>query len=300
MDEAPTERIAIVRNPRSGTAPEVAALEQALSKARVSARICNIPDGQDIDAWLDRLANDFDVIAASGGDGTVSSVANAIAKADRTLAVLPTGTLNHFARDTGIPTDLDAAIELLRTGRQQRVDVGTVNGRLFPNNVSLGNYPRMVRERTGLVRRGIPKRVAGAIAAFDTWWDLRNMSFALTLDGQDLFRRSPFIVIANGSYDLSGLNVGERPQINDGRLSVYIAPRSGRLGALMLPLRALAGTLEQHDQFETLSATAMSATIRHSRSAAGIDGELRDLESPLEFGIRRQALRVLVPRKADQ
>jgi diacylglycerol kinase family enzyme len=177
------------------------------------------------------------------------------------------------------------------------VDVGLVNHHLFLNNVSLGNYPRMVRERTGLQRRGLPKRLAGAIAAFDTWWHLRSMTAALRLDDRDLVRRSPFIVIANGQYVLSGLDLGKREHISDGRLSLYVAPPSGRLGAMTFPLRALVGTLERHERFETLAASTITATLRSPRVAVAIDGEVRELQSPLEFTIRRQALRVLVPRE---
>jgi diacylglycerol kinase family enzyme len=295
MVEAPVERIAIVRNPRSGTAPDPDKLAEALKTANVDAKVLDSPPGAAFLPWLDQLAADVDVLVAAGGDGTVSAAASAAAKHRRTLAVIPTGTLNHFARDLGIPTEVDAALEVIRAGRQQCVDVGLVNGQLFLNNVSLGNYPRMVRERTGLQRKGMPKRVAGAIAAFNTWWDLRSMVAALTLDRLDIVRRSPFIVIANGSYSLSGFSLGKREQINDGRLSVYVAPPSGRFGALLWPLRALVGTLERHEQFETLSASIVKATLKSSRVSVGIDGEVHELASPLEFTIRRQALRVLVP-----
>ena len=299
MDEAPVERIAVVRNPRSGTAPESATLEQALCKARVNARVHDAPAGSAFLPWIDRLAADVDVLVAAGGDGTVSAVATAAAKANRTLGIIPTGTLNHFARDTGIPTELDEALEVIRTGRDQGVDTGTVNGHLFLNNVSLGNYPRMVRHRTKLEKRGLSRRIAGTIAAFETWWDLRSMTAALTLDGEDIVRRSPFIVIANGSYVLSGFSLGQREEINDSRLSVYVAPRSGRFGALLLPLRALVGRLEEYEQFEIMSAKTVTATLRFARIAVGIDGEVRELQSPLEFAIQRQALRVRVPRHAE-
>lgn len=300
MAEASPQRISIVRNPRSGTVPEAPELEKALSEAGLTARIVDIPAGPGFDAWIDGVAEDADVLAATGGDGTISSVANGAARNGRTLAVIPAGTLNHFARDTGIPSDLGEAIDVLRTGRVQSIDVGVVNGALFLNNVSLGNYPRMVRERTGLQRRGMPKRVAGAIAAFDTWWDLRNMTAAMKLDQQDLVRRSPFIVIANGSYLLSGFDLGKREEINDGTLSVYVAPPSGRFGALMWPLHALMGTLEDHERFETLTAKTSEIILGSERVSVAIDGELRDLKSPLSFEIRRKALRVLVPRESKE
>ena len=288
-------RIAIVRNPRSGTAVATETLQHALNDAGVTAEILDTPSGPELDGWLDRIANKYDVIAAAGGDGTVSSVAAGVARAGKTLAVIPTGTLNHFALDAGIPTELGQAVALLRTGVQRGVDAGFVNNRFFLNNVSLGSYPRMVHERTRLERSGRSRRLASAIAVSKTWWRLRSILAYITVDGRDLIRRSPFIVVGNGSYVLSGLSLGKREEISDGRLSLYVAPSTGRVGVLSLPFRALAGRLEEYERFETICAEKITATFRHRRIHTGIDGEVRVLESPLDFELRRGALRVLVP-----
>ena len=208
---------------------------------------------------------------------------------------IPTGTLNHFARDAGIPTAIDQAIAVIGAGRERACDVGFVNGNVFLNNVSLGSYPRMVHERDGLEQNGRSRTVATAIAVSRTWWRLRKLTAMLAVDGQQVLRRSPFIVVGNGSYVLSGLSLGRRDQIADGRLSLYVAPSTGRIGVLSLPFRALAGRLEEYERFETFCAERITATFRHRRIETGIDGEVRVLESPLNFEVRRGALRVLVP-----
>jgi diacylglycerol kinase family enzyme len=117
----------------------------------------------------------------------------------------------------------------------------------------------------------------------------------LAIDGREIIRRSPFIVVGNGSYDLSGLSLGKREEISDGRLSLYVAPSTGRIGVLSLPFRALVGRLEEYERFETICADKITAAFRHRRIETGIDGEVRILEAPLDFEVRRGALRVLVP-----
>ena len=263
--------------------------------ADISADIVDTPSGPDLDKWLDRLAVSYEVIAAAGGDGTVSSVAAAVARANKTLAVIPTGTLNHFARDAGIPTRLDAAVGLMRTGRPGAVDVGIVNGRSFLNNASLGSYPRMVDERNALERRGRSRRVAAIVAVARTWWRLRSVTAALAIDGRELIRRTPFIVVGNGRYVLSGFALTRRHHVSDHQLSLYVAPRAGRLGALALPLRALFGTLDRYEQFETFAATEITIALGQRRVLAAIDGEVRELESPLRCAIKPGALQVLLP-----
>jgi diacylglycerol kinase family enzyme len=288
-------RVAVVRNPRSGAAPETAILERALRSAGLTAPVLDAPGGAGFAPWVDQVAGTHDLLVAAGGDGTVSTVASAAAKSRKTLAVIPTGTLNHFARDAGIPVDLDRAAHAIRDGRERALDVGEVNGRLFLNNVSIGNYPRMVHERDALEQRGHSRVVASAIAIARTWWRLRKLTVRFTVDGRELTRRSPFIVIGNGSYALSGLALGRRHEISDGHLSLYVAPPAGRIGVLALPFRALAGTLEHYEQFEAICATRITAVFRQPRVGVAIDGEVLELNSPLEFSVRRQALRVLVP-----
>jgi len=291
----PRRRIAIVRNPHSGSAPEPAVLEQALRAAQLDARVVDAPDPTDLAEYLDRIVSESDVVVAAGGDGTVSAVAAAVARAGKTLGVIPTGTLNHFARDAGIPTALDQAIAVINNGHQRLFDLGVVNDHLFLNNVSLGSYPRMVNMRDGLEENGRSRTLATAIAVARTWWHLRKLTATLSVDDRPLFRRSPFIVVGNGSYVLSGLSLGKREVISDGRLSLYVAPSTGRIGALSLPFRAIAGRLERYERFETFCAKCITAQFSRPRIEAAIDGEVRVLESPLEFTIRRAALRVLVP-----
>lgn len=291
----PGARIVVVRNPRSGSAHDAATLRQALDDAGVAGDIVDIPKGPQFEASIDHLARHFAVIAAAGGDGTVSSVAAAVARAGKMLAVIPMGTMNHFARDAGIPTELDAAVALLRAGRPGAVDIGIVNDRYFLNNVSLGSYPRMVDERTKLERRGHSRRLAAIVATARTWWRLRSVTAALTVDGRELIRRSPFIVVGNGRYDLSGFDLTRR-NLSDHQLSLYVAPRAGRLGALSLPLRALLGTLDRYERFEIQRASAITIAVGRQRVLTGIDGEVRELETPLRFGVRRGALQVLLPQ----
>ena len=291
---AELSRLAVVRNPNSGSAVDRATLEKAFASAGLCAHVVDSRRRSVADA-LNEIADKYDVFVAAGGDGTVSAVAAAAEKAGKRLAIIPAGTLNHFARDAGIPSGIDQAIAVIRNGVERGIDVGTVNGHFFLNNVSLGSYPRMVDVREALERRGRSHTIATTIAVAKTWWRLRKLTASLNVDDRVMVRRSPFFVIGNGSYTLSGFALGKRERISDGQLCLYIAPAMGRLGVLTLPMRALIGTLENHEQFETMCATQIMAAFHHPRVSAAIDGEVLELQTPLDFSIRRNALRLLVP-----
>ena len=95
----------------------------------------------------------------AGGDGSVAAVAGVAVERDLPLVVVPTGTLNHFARDLGLDLARPlAALDAFASGHhERRVDVGRINGRLFINNVSLGHVRRDVgrsRLQARQARRG--------------------------------------------------------------------------------------------------------------------------------------------------
>ena len=77
------------------------------------------------------------------------------------LGVLPLGTLNHFARDAGIPLDLEEAVAAIAGGRTRQVDVAEVNGRIFINNSAVGLYPELVEIARGAAAAARAEQEAG-------------------------------------------------------------------------------------------------------------------------------------------
>jgi diacylglycerol kinase family enzyme len=242
------------------------------------------------------VARRHDILVAAGGDGTASSVAATAVREGKIFGLIPTGTLNHFARDAGIPLELSDAVEILAAGHTRALDAAEVNGFVFINNASIGAYPRLVSERARATRRGLPRPFAVSLGVVRTWLSLRGVTVRLCVDGLELTRRTPFIFVGNGKYEVEGLRFGKRPAISDGTLSLYVAPESGRLDTLALPARALLGTLKGHGKFEGHQASSISMDFPRRSVAVALDGEIRALRSPLRFSIKPRALSMIVPR----
>ena len=143
--------IAVVLNASSGngTAEKAAdRLKEIFAAAGREARISLARQGSEIDNAIRRAVEaGCETLVVGGGDGTINSGAAAVVGRNIPLGVLPLGTLNHFAKDVGIPLDVEEAIRVLLEGVVCKVDVGEVNGRIFLNNSSLGVYPAIVRLR---------------------------------------------------------------------------------------------------------------------------------------------------------
>ena len=242
------------------------------------------------------VMDDPQVIVAGGGDGTLNSVASAIVGHAIAFGVLPLGTLNHFARDAGIPLDLDAAIATICTGDVKEVDVGRVNGKLFLNNSSLGLYPQVVKEREALTERlGHSKWPSFVWAALNVLRRFPFLDVHVNVEGKSASYRAPVVFIGNNRYELHGMAIGERNCLDAGRLSVNIISATSRMGLVALAARALLGRLGEATDFIALCATEVVVQTRRTSVAVAIDGEVHRLEMPLVYGMQPRALRVLVP-----
>ena len=289
--------VAIVVNQESGSAESRGKkLDDAVRQARLEARILQVR-GAELVPTAEAAAADGCVLVAAGGDGTVSTVASVAVRAHATFGVIPLGTLNHFAKDAGIPLDPAQAAAVISAGHTRDLDVGEMNGATFVNNVSLGLYPRLVWERQREQHRGRGKWTAFAIALVRTWRRYPTVTVSLELDGAPMVSRTPFVFIGNGEYEAEGVRLGRRPAIADGKLSIYFAPGVDRFELLGLPIRAVAGRLSADVRFEEFHAREVKVEGVRPTFAVAVDGELKpDVRSPLHCKLLPAALRTLVPR----
>lgn len=268
--------------------------------AELNGQIYNCPANPEIEAVL-ALRDGFDVLVAVGGDGTVSACASAIwkAKSPAILAVIPAGTLNHFAKDLGIP-DFATAHRVLRTAHVRTVDIATVNGIPFVNNSGIGLYPVLVRKREIHRRHGVPRWVAFAIALCRVMIRMPLRRLILEADGQRLAHRTPFVFVGNNSYRVEGLSLGTRATLNGGVLGVCVSGIPGSLEVILLAVRALFRRLKEQRDFFNIAALHLTVRSPHSTLQVSLDGELRRLHTPLDYRIHPGGLRVLSPPLSPQ
>ena len=299
----PKTRVAVVLNAGSGdgSAEQAAALLATLfSEVGYEFRIDLLKAGDDLPKAIDRaIADKVDIIVAGGGDGTVNSVVNAIAGHDITLGVLPLGTLNHFAKDLGLPIVMEEAARVIVAGHTTQIDVGEVNGRLFVNNSSVGLYPRIVQLRERYRASGVEKWVVAAWATLRVTHQQKPLRMKIEAAGRDAVGMTPLVFIGNNEYRMAGFDAGSRESLRGGKLALYVVKGSGRWQLLQLVWRILAGTATESGALAM--ATALDATIdvpfddRVTQLPVAVDGEVTTLDLPLRYAIRPGALRVIVP-----
>ncbi|WP_250005713.1 diacylglycerol kinase family protein [Actinoplanes sp. M2I2] len=261
-------------NPRSGDGAAARAGLAAAAAGR-GIRTITLEPGDDLAALAEQAVREgADVLGMAGGDGSQALVAATAMRHGVAHVCVPAGTRNHFALDLGLNrTDVVGALDAFTDGVERVVDVGSVNGRIFVNNASLGVYAAVVRSRgyrNAKIRtwgRLLPELLGPSAPPPDLAFD--------TPDGRSVSGVT-LVLVSNNPYDLSRVGrAGGRPRLDTGRLGVVSARGARPVGEWVTP------------GFEVRSAAEVPA---------GLDGEAVLLTPPLRFASLPGALRVRVPR----
>jgi diacylglycerol kinase family enzyme len=271
----------LIVNPRSGdgSAERSGVADEA---RRRGIEVIELGQGDDLAAIARRAARgDTDALGMAGGDGSLAIVASAAMEAHIPFVCVPSGTRNHFALDLGLDrTDPIGALDAFGEAVQRRIDVATVNGRRFLNNVSIGAYGEVVSSedyrdnKIGVALQALPDLIGPDASPMD-------LRFA---DAAGTEHESAVVIhVSNNSYDLGpNLGFGSRPSLVDGELGVVAVVKESDL----VPPRVLSW---QQARFVVGSS---------GKVASGIDGEFVELDPPVRFDVQPLALRVRMSRSA--
>ena len=242
-----------------------------------------------------------DRILVAGGDGTIAAAAAIVARTDTELAILPGGTLNHFAKDNNIPTDLEKAAEVAASGTVVGADLGYVNDCVFLNTSSIGAYVTFVRDRERFEKH-VGYTLASVGAAIKTLSDIRSFTVTLEVEGTSKSYRSSLVFIGVGERELKMPTLGNR--VKGGRRGLHVMIVRGRKPARLfaIALAAMAkGTkgAQQLPEFDNFIVDSCRIDLNRPRATIGLDGELKKLQTPLDYRIDRDALRLVVAPPED-
>lgn len=285
------EKVAVFINPGSGSAEMARALLE--QDERVALRALQPAELRE--ALLDIVGQGAERVVVSGGDGTLSLAASCLAGSETALAVLPGGTLNHFAQRVGVPVDYAEALEVALAGHVQHVGLGCVNGQHFINTSSAGTYVSFVRTREYLERRmgyGLASFLAG-VRRF-----VRLRSSALMLDGTKI--RTPQLYVGVDERELRYPHLGSNVEDGAEGLHVFAALSRGRLESMLIAMKSVlrgAQVVEEAKELENRLLQEFTVDYPRKRNylQIAIDGELIRVQTPLRYRYMPNALRVVVP-----
>lgn len=242
-------------------------------------------------------------VLVAGGDGTIATAASVIARSGIELAILPGGTLNHFAKDHNVPTDLEKAALVAADGVVVGADIGYVNDSVFLNTSSIGAYVTFVRVRERF-EKYVGYRIASFFALIRTWSGLRTFTVTLEAEGVKKYYRSSLVFIGVGERELKLPTLGSR--VKNGKQGLHVMVVRGHRRSRLFAV-ALAGIAkgtkgaEKLPEFDDFLVESCRIDLTRSHATVGLDGEIKRMVTPLAYRIERDALRLVVgPPEGDQ
>ncbi len=283
--------VLINQKSRRGKADIDAARERLGQAARLVEIDC--ADAAAMDRAIRDHVGHVDAVIIGGGDGTVNAAAVALADTGLPLGLLPLGTANDLARTLNIPTDMDAAVAVILTGRTRRIDLGVVNGRGFFNVAGLGFSVALARSLTPDLKRRWG-RFGYGLVALRLLWRMRPLTATLVREGETEKVRAIQIAVANGRYFGGGLDTGPGTRIDDGMFEILVLRLSSWGDGWALLRRLVGGTAG----FRRWRCDRLEIRTRH-RHWVNTDGELT-VRTPATFTLRPGAVTVFVPETVDE
>jgi diacylglycerol kinase family enzyme len=306
FDEAPRsdlrttrrERKLLLVNPRSGDGKAAqAGLEREAVRRGIEPVV--LGPGGDLRALAEELVLRADVIGMAGGDGSQAVVADVASAHDVAFVCVPVGTRNHFALDLGLDvTDVVAALDAFDSVGcvEHAIDLAHVNGRTFVNNVSLGIYAEIVKDRAYRAA----KLATAARLLPDLLGEHGATGISFTGPDGELHEGTRLLLVSNNPYVLARLvGFGGRPRLDTGTLGIVAVDVAGAADAAALVSLEAVGAVTRFEGWHQWTADGLTV---HAAGpvAAGVDGEAVLLEPPLVFATEPRALRARLSADADR
>jgi diacylglycerol kinase family enzyme len=281
------QRIPAFVNPESGTA-------EGARKALASGPfdVHEVPPKELKDRIAEVVQSGMSRILIAGGDGTIRTAVEVVAGTGVELAVLPSGTLNHFAKDHELPTDLDEAAKVAATAPPGPVDVGRVGEHLFHGTSSIGAYVIFMRIRERLEPK-LGYKISTFIAGIITFFKMPTIAVELDIEGEKRIYRTPLLFVAVGERELKVPTLGGRVKGGKRGLHVMIVHGRRRARMFMLAIDAFSNGVREASKTPELDSFIVDhCTIRMRRRHARIsfDGEAQTLDTPLEYELERDII----------
>lgn len=244
----------------------------------------------------------FDTVVAAGGDGTLNEVLNGIGDLPdgferARLAVLPLGTVNVFARELGLPMNLKRDWEIIRAGKEAKIDLpcvecainGGVQRRYFAQLAGAGLDARAV----DLVDWQLKKKIGPLAYIWAGILALRQPASVITFTSRADTALGEMVLVGNGRFYGGPYRFFPRSDLRNGRLEICVIPKSNWqmlvwCGASLLTRGELPGGAARSFHGETFTLTSPMSTPLE------LDGESVG-HLPATFSIQPQKLRVIVP-----
>ena len=294
-NKMPKKKVLFIINPKSGIGKHKlleSYINKALDKNRFEYDISYTKfAGQGTVLSKEAVDKAYDIVVASGGDGSVNEVARGLIGSKTLLGIIPVGSGNGLAHHLQIPVNLIQAIELINKTKTINIDTACINDKLFVSIAGIGFDALVAKKFTKVKRRGFLSYFKIIAKEYPKY---KPQKYEINIDGKQFTRTALFISFANS--DQFGYNtlIAPKAKIDDGMIDVCIVKKAP---VIELPFLAHLLYWKQIDKskfIETIKGKEIKIK-QENKLIVNIDGDPVKLEKDIEVKINPLSLKIIVP-----
>ena len=288
-------KVKFIYNPYSGENVILSKLDKVISlhqEAGYTIVPYRITAGEDVGVALNDIKDgNYKYILIAGGDGTVDSVVNAMAKSGISLpiGILPVGTANDFSKFLGMPSDVEEACKQILSSEVKSVDLGSINDKYFVNVASTGLFTD-VSQKTDVNLKNTIGKLAYYLKGLEELPNFRKLHVNILSKEVEFDVEMYLLLVFNGAT-AGNFNLATRADACDGLLDIIMFKAVQIYELLPLFIKVLKG--EHLDSNKVLYFKTDYLKVEcHEDIVTDIDGE-KGPDFPLEIKCIKGGLKIL-------
>lgn len=290
------DKLLFIVNPVAGAGrakKSVSIIENRLKNENVEFKIVFTKAPKEATQLAEQYANEYSLIVAVGGDGTVNEVAQGVLNSGKGIfGVLPCGTGNDYSKSICIPSKVEEALEVILRGHTMEVDVAKINGYNIFNIASVG-FDVDVLIRTNSIKKKVKNRFAYILGVFSALFGFKKKQFNFIIDDVEYRRNLVLLAVGKGKYYGGGLKVLPDADLTDNKLHVCLVRNLSNLNLLFLFPSIFNG---KHIKFKKYVEAFFASKIIIENSTEmniNIDGEVIQSDKDIVIELEKAKLKVI-------
>ncbi|WP_186461780.1 diacylglycerol/lipid kinase family protein [Mucilaginibacter pallidiroseus] len=235
--------------------------------------------------------DEYDVVVAVGGDGTINEIASAIAGTNVVLGIIPSGSGNGLSRFLNIPMDIKGAFNTLNNARSITIDAAKLNGQWFFNMAGMGFDAHISHVFAhGSDKRGFMNYLKSTLNEISTY---KPQQYKIDIDGVTVTSEAFMLSIANSSQYGNNAHISPKASVQDGLLDVCIIKPFPLWRFPEMGVRMFTKTADGSEYVDIIKGKDIKIT-RHTEGPIHLDGEPQVAGTQIDINVMPASLNVIV------
>ncbi|WP_443938215.1 diacylglycerol/lipid kinase family protein [Pedobacter sp. MW01-1-1] len=276
-------------NPKSGNKNTNLAelISKHFSGSKNEIKLYELPEKCSKDALLLEIKNaKADRVIAVGGDGTLKLVAECLLNSETPIGIIPAGSANGMAKELGIPSEIEKALDVIEQGKSKKIHVVKINNEICIHLADLGFNAYLVKRFDALSERGM---WGYAKATWHALWNHKRMEVELKLKNEIIKSSAAMVAIANATMYGSGLKINPDGKLDDNLFELVLVKDYSYLEILKIWFTKLPFNPKKIEVFQSNEVKITAKKQVHFQ----IDGEYLGKVTTVSAKILPGAIRVI-------